>query len=163
MTKLCECGCGNETPIAKNSNPRCGRVKGQPTRFVHGHNPSRRGLKHGATTGRVISPEYSSFEAAKRRCTRPKNSNYAQYGGRGIQFKFGSFEKFLAELGPRPEGTTLDRYPNKDGHYEPGNVRWATLSEQSKNQRKRRPMSLEMREHFRLTQTKVWAERKRAA
>jgi len=51
----------------------------------------------------------------------------------------------MAELGPRPPGMTgkratytLDRFPNNDGHYEPGNVRWATVSEQAKNRRKRK-------------------------
>jgi hypothetical protein len=64
------------------------------------------------------------------------------YGARGIRFLFTSFEEFFAELGPRPEGKdangkalcSLDR-KNNDGHYQPGNVRWATASEQRSNQR----------------------------
>jgi hypothetical protein len=61
--------------------------------------------------------------------------NYTNYGGRGIQFLFDSFEQFYAEIGPRPAGLTLDRIHN-DGHYEPGNVRWATRSEQNRNRRR---------------------------
>jgi hypothetical protein len=59
---------------------------------------------------------------------------YRYYGGRGIKFLFTSFEQFLAELGPRPSGMSLDRIEN-DGNYEPGNVRWATRSEQVQNRR----------------------------
>jgi hypothetical protein len=81
------------------------------------------------------SPEIVSFLSAKNRCTNPNYCHWKDYGGRGIQFLFTSFEQFFAELGARPEGTTLDRYPNNDGNYEPGNVRWATKSEQRRNQR----------------------------
>lgn len=61
------------------------------------------------------------------------------YGGRGILVCAawqgeGGFQRFLARVGPRPEGTTLDRI-DTNGHYEPGNVRWATLSQQNGNRR----------------------------
>ena len=78
-----------------------------------------------------------------QRCTNPKDRRYPRYGGRGIKVCerwLNSFEAFLEDLGPRPEGTTeggralfsIDR-KNNDGHYEPGNVRWATPDEQGAN------------------------------
>jgi len=79
---------------------------------------------------------YRSYNDAKKRCTNKKATGYKNYGGRGIKFLFTSFQQFFAELGPRPKGKTLDRR-NNDGHYEPGNVRWATRREQNLNQRYR--------------------------
>jgi hypothetical protein len=78
--------------------------------------------------------EKNSYYNARSRCTNPNFPNWENYGGRGIEFRFSSFEEFLGELGPRPEGKTLDRI-NTNGHYEPGNVRWATPKEQQKNRR----------------------------
>lgn len=83
------------------------------------------------------TPEYRSHAHAKGRCNNPNDTKYADYGARGIKFLFASFEQFFAELGPRPNGKTLDRYPNNEGHYEPGNVRWATPLEQAQNRRNR--------------------------
>jgi hypothetical protein len=81
------------------------------------------------------TPEYELWAAAKQRCTNPNVKNYKDYGGRGIKFLL-TFEQFFDELGPRPKNMTLDRKDN-DGHYEPGNIWWATRSQQRINQRKR--------------------------
>lgn len=62
--------------------------------------------------------------------------SYAIYGGRGVvvcERWRASFQNFLADMGERPEGMTIDRYPDKDGNYEPSNCRWATLKEQPNN------------------------------
>ena len=83
------------------------------------------------------TPEYAAYLEAKKRCNpQIKDENLKkQYSGRGIKFLFTSFDQFLADVGRRPTPAhTLDRMYN-DGNYEPGNVRWATRSEQRLNQR----------------------------
>lgn len=88
--------------------------------------------------------EYRAYAGAIRRCTDPDDKAWENYGGRGIMFLFVSFEEFFHELGRKPTPQhSLDRIEN-DGHYEPGNVRWATAKEQRANQRPRhitRPVS----------------------
>lgn len=70
------------------------------------------------------------------RCTRPKDIGYPQYGGRGITVcdRWRKFEGFFADMGVRPDGMTLDRI-DPDGNYEPGNVRWATPTQQVRHRR----------------------------
>lgn len=74
------------------------------------------------------------------RCRATSGRAYRYYGMRGItvcERWAKSFAAFLADMGPRPTaGHSLDRYPNQDGNYEPGNCRWATQPEQLKNSRK---------------------------
>lgn len=135
MNGECQCGCGLPAPVAKQTTTRLGYVNGQAMQFLHGHN--HRG-KRGAETanfrhGASATPAYKSYRAARERCTRVNGQDWARYGGRGIKFLFASFEDFLAHLGPRPAGRTLDRIDN-DGHYAPGNVRWTTRKEQRRNQ-----------------------------
>lgn len=92
-----------------------------------------RPVKHGMTG----TPEYVAYWSAKNRCTIedwPTPKLWMRYGGRGIKFLFISFDQFFEELGPRPSPRhSLDRYPNRDGNYEPGNVRWATTTQQANN------------------------------
>jgi hypothetical protein len=83
-----------------------------------------------------MSPTYVSYTQARQRCTNKKNEHWKGYGGRGIEFRFSSFFEFLAVVGLRPKGKTLDRINvNGNGHYEPGNIRWATPLEQRHNRR----------------------------
>lgn len=79
-------------------------------------------------------PTYRSWCAMRTRCTNPKQPGWKRYGGRGITFcaRWDSFDNFFADMGPRPEGTTLDRRDN-DGNYEPSNCRWATKDVQSRS------------------------------
>ncbi len=81
-----------------------------------------------------------AFRNAAQRCMNPKHPAWPDYGGRGIKFLFESFELFMLELGLKPSPKhSLDRFPNNDGHYESGNVRWATAKEQMANRRAYRP------------------------
>jgi hypothetical protein len=69
-----------------------------------------------------------------RRCRDPKVAIWPHYGGRGITVckRWLNFLNFLADMGPRPQGHSLERI-DRDSHYEPGNVRWATQAEQVRN------------------------------
>jgi hypothetical protein len=85
--------------------------------------------------GMRYAPEYSSWVAMKARCLNPDNKDFPRWGGKGIsicQEWIESFEAFYKHLGPRPEGTTLERKDGTKG-YEPGNVYWGTSSEQARN------------------------------
>ncbi len=80
--------------------------------------------------------EYGAYCNARRRCENQSVRNYHNYGGRGIKFLFSDFSSFLAAVGPAPSPRhTIDRYPDNNGNYEPGNVRWATPKQQRANQR----------------------------
>jgi hypothetical protein len=72
----------------------------------------------------------------RQRCLNPKNSNYADYGGRGITVceRWLNFTNFLADMGVRPEGLTLGRRDNNRG-YSPDNCGWETYTEQNRNTR----------------------------
>lgn len=84
---------------------------------------------------RCESLAYSSWCAMKTRCLNENHRHYHRYGGRGITICprwLNSFDNFVADMGERPSGTSLDRI-NNDGNYEPGNCRWAPLGEQNFN------------------------------
>jgi hypothetical protein len=136
----CRCDCGNEKVVPSRElrsghSKSCGCLKiemaTERIRKISGG-----ATTHGHTKGHKRSPTYSSYHAAKNRCNNPNVKNYVDYGGRGIQFKFKSFEEFYEELGPRPEGKEIERIDN-DGNYEKGNVKWSTHKEQCNNRRSR--------------------------
>jgi len=85
-------------------------------------------------------PLYRTWSSMKTRCLNKNHEAYHNYGGRGIKvcdrwMKYENYiEDILKEIGPKPEGKSVDRIDN-DGNYEPGNVRWATRKEQRANRR----------------------------
>lgn len=80
------------------------------------------------------TPTYRSWGAMRDRCSNPKCPDYERYGARGLTVceRWQSFETFLADMGERPRGHTIDRIDGSKG-YEPGNCRWATAVEQTLN------------------------------
>lgn len=95
---------------------------------------NRRHLHRRQPSNGLRSPTWISWTSAKSRCFNPNAAGYASYGGRGITVcaRWLDFANFLADMGERPEGTSLDRIDGTKG-YEPGNCRWATRAQQSRN------------------------------
>lgn len=95
-------------------------------------------IKHGHTTWKGPRTKvYKAWCHIKSRCYNPSVEHYDRYGGRGIivcdawKDDFISFFNYIGH--PPTESHSIDRFPNRDGNYEPGNVRWATKSEQAIN------------------------------
>jgi hypothetical protein len=131
----CACDCG-ETVVVRRGNltsgntTSCGCAKRAASKA--------RGLRHGHYIDGKQSPEYRSWASMIARCTNPNAESYERYGGRGITICESwreSFAAFLADVGPRPSlQHSLEREDNAIG-YQPGNCRWATVAEQSRNKR----------------------------
>lgn len=132
---LCRCECGNTTLVGRQELRR-GNTKSCGCGAVENRLRNRDRTTHGMER----SPEYSSWQSMKARCLNPQNPAYPRYGGRGITIWpswVDDFAAFYEHIGARPSlEYTLDRIDN-DGSYVPGNVRWATKSEQGFNRRKR--------------------------
>lgn len=83
------------------------------------------------------TPEYTSWESMKQRCNNPNNKHYKNYGGRGIKVceEWNIFDKFLLDMGPRPEkGYSLDRI-DVNGDYNKENCKWSSRHTQDRNRR----------------------------
>jgi len=104
--------------------------------------------RHGLTGTRI----YAVWQAMLNRCRNPNVVEYKNYGGRGIKVceRWLTFENFLADMGDLSEYATIERV-NNDGHYEPGNVQWATYYAQSRNKTNNRLLSFK-------GQTKILAD-----
>ena len=122
-TAIVECACG-KTKTVTLDNLLAGRTRscgcGQGN-VVHGG---------------IRKPEYASWKSMKTRCTWAKCKEWANYGGRGIRVceRWDSFELFLADMGRRPKGHTLDRI-DVNGDYTPENCQWSSWTVQGRNKR----------------------------
>lgn len=99
---------------------------------------ANKNTSHGHCPASGPSPTYQSWQMMKDRCTNLKRMGptHALYKNRGITVCdrwLQSFDNFLADMGERPAGTSLDRFPDNQGNYEPGNCRWATQKQQMRN------------------------------
>lgn len=99
---------------------------------------------------------YRSWTEMRARCDQPNRSEYKYYGARGISYCEGwdSFDTFLADMGERPKGCTLDRIDNNQG-YSKDNCRWATPMQQSQNTRQVRNITFNGETHC----IREWARR----
>lgn len=133
---LCQCDCGSETTIF-GSLLRQGKQRScgcQTANYI-----SQKLTRHGYARGGMVTREHAIWRGMLTRCTNPKSTNYADYGGRGISVceRWQRFENFIADMGPCPVGWSIDR-TNNAGNYEPLNCVWASAKTQANNRRKRR-------------------------
>jgi len=129
---ICRCDCGGQV-IVSRPNLKSGHTKS--CNCLQRENQKTGSIRHGESK----SPEYHAWIEMLTRCYNTNRSTHDRWGGRGIrvcdQWR-DSFETFLRDVGRKPTpGHSLDRYPNPDGNYEPGNTRWATPEEQARNRR----------------------------
>lgn len=130
----CKCSCGRTT-VVSTAKLNYGWTTSCGCWQREARERSKKNLKH----GRHNTPEYYAWTGMKQRCLNPNYHHYENWGGRGIticQRWIDSFEAFYADMGPKPSPQhSLDRFPNGDGNYEPGNCRWATAKQQANNRR----------------------------
>jgi hypothetical protein len=120
---LCQCSCGHRA-IVRGSKLRSGESSHCKTSLHR--------------TNQVTKyPEYRLYTEARQRCTNPNSTSWHHYGKRGIKFRFKTFWQFIAALnGFRPSPRhQIDRFPDNNGNYEVGNVRWALPWQNALNRR----------------------------
>jgi len=151
---LVRCDCGAEDVVLGHAL-RAGRAN--QCESCRAKDLGIRSTTHGQARQGRITTEFRIWTGMIDRCTNPRSDHFKWYGERGIKIcdRWRTcFENFFADMGPRPAGKSIDRFPNNNGDYEPKNCRWATPQEQRANQRRR-----EMIENFTLGE--LFAELKR--
>lgn len=125
----CRCGCGRHTTV-EISNLRGGQVQSCGCLCSSGT------YRHGAARRGEPLPEYVVWLGMRQRCSNPKHVDYKNYGGRGIVVcrRWNRFENFLADMGRRPVGHSIERV-DVNGNYTPADCKWIPTREQSKNKR----------------------------
>jgi hypothetical protein len=114
---------------------RCGvSIEGHAKKNVYCSRSCQARISRNKRHGLSATREHATWLDMRNRCRNEKAHNYARYGGRGITIceRWESFENFLADMGTKPKGYSIERNDN-DGNYEPGNCGWATRIEQNKN------------------------------
>lgn len=134
----CRCECGvvklyDTGNLRSGSTTSCGCYRKEVS--VKTMRTYRQAPKHGNARRGPKPRSYTTWCGMKARCTNPNNVSYHRYGGRGVtvcERWMNSYVAFLEDLGEPESHQTLDRI-DPDGHYEPGNVRWATSVQQARN------------------------------
>lgn len=127
----CRCDCGGEADVAaatlKNGTSKsCGCLTREAI------------IRRSTTHGQSGSPTYLTWQGMIARCTNPSHVGYQRYAKKGItvcERWLTSFENFIADMGEKPKGRSIDRIDNDKGYY-PENCRWATAKQQCRNQDK---------------------------
>jgi len=139
----CRCDCGTEIITASHSLLR-GRTQSCGTCGLHLERVREVVVTHGQGWGEARTPTYQIWVSMRQRCNNPNDKAYRYYGGRGIKVcdrweltRGGSFENFFADMGPRPDGYSIERI-NNDGDYEPSNCKWIPRGDQPENTRVKR-------------------------
>lgn len=148
----CRCDCGTKRVVQLlnlGHSQSCGCYRSEQTAANNRRLKPQQITQHGLC-GHYL---YQTWWTMLKRCEDPNFGPFGYYGARGISVceEWHDIRRFIAYveqvLGPRPDGYSLDRI-NNDGNYEPGNIRWATASEQIRNQRPRAPRTHCRRGHL---------------